>query len=637
MIRRLLALTIKESREHVVVLLALLIMLPFFWAVFVLATFGSPTTVTYLESHVSFIRYVWFFAAMALGNRLVVAELHGRTQRFLESLPMRRGEPFVVKWAFGLLVLLAIAFGSLIGSALVALMREPIDLQFLAILSARTFFYVLFAWSFFFTMGLFGKLRVPLYLVLTLGLILIASSTELELVRFGPIALIGPEMALERRVMPWSAIGASLGLTAFFLVAGSVITMLREGSVQERLSQRMSQRDLSMMGISIMALLTVWGTLEGEAEPLPYVMSGDHVMHGASLPIAIGYGDDEAEADARALMTRLEADVGEVSAMLAADRLPQMRVVLRRSLDGRYVEPVTLALDDGMLVRANFRSDVQPDLDTLSGEVIAGMLDARTRRRSRFEPRRWLRDGLSIYAASPRVSATSHELSATRLAQAAWATRVRGPDASRIDHFELLRENVSSRVATSLAGTGWATIAETTGDGGAALAREVFPVGAPDDVRTVLNEWWTPASVQLERALGGWRSDLEEAWRARLAAARARPDVRAILAALPEAEATITTERDASGIVAVVVRAHVRGATEGLALSVRHLAIGPFDRTIEDVDMQLESRLFDEAGNAEVRLSGRYAVSDRVLVRADLEGTALDAPMRLAVTRMEIR
>ena len=45
----------------------------------------------------------------------------------------------------------------------------------------------------------------------------------------------------------------------------------------------------------------------------------------------------------------------------------------------------------------------------------------------------------------------------------------------------------------------------------------------------------------------------------------------------------------------------------------------------------------DEAGNAEVRLVGRYAVSDRVHVRVDLEGTALDAPMRLAVTRMEIR
>jgi hypothetical protein len=637
MIRRLVALTLKEAREHAFVLLALLVSLPFGWGLFVLAAFGAPTTVTYLEAHVSFMRFVWLFAALALGNRLVVAELHGRTQRFLESLPMRRGEPFVVKWMFGLVVLLAIAFGSLVGTALVAMLREPIDVPFLAILSARTFFFSLCAWTFFFTMGLFGKARVPLYLLFVLGLILIASTTELELVRFGPFALMGPEAPLERRAMPWEPIGVSLALTAFFLVAGAVITMLREGSVQERLSQRMSQRDLAMMGISVMGLLTVWGTLEGEAEPLPYVMSGEHVMLSESLPIAIGYGDDASEPDARALMTRLEADVAEVRAALAADRLPQMRVVLRRSLDGRYVEPVRLALDDGMLVRANFRSDVHPDLDTLSAEVIAGMLDARTRRRSLFEPRRWMRDGLSLWTASPRVSQAGHELTATRLAQAAWATRTRGPDASRIDHFELLRETQSSRVAMSLAATGWATIADATHDGGAAVAREVFPVGATDDVRTVLREWWSPPSAQLERVLGSWRSDLEEAWRERLRVARARPDVQAILARLPEAEATITTERDASGIVLVVVRAHVRGSTEGLALSVRHLSIGPFDRTIEDVDMQLESRIFDDAGNAEVRLAGRYAVSDRVLVRVDLEGTALDAPMRLAVQRMEIR
>ncbi len=636
MIRRLVALTIKEAREHAFVLLALLVTLPFGWAVFVLATFGAPTTVTYLESHVSFMRFVWFFAGLALGNRLVVAELHGRTARFLESLPMHRGEPYFVKWVFGLVVLLMIAFGSLFGSALVALMREPIDAMFLAILAARTFFYVLFGWSFFFTMGLFGKLRVPLYLVFALGLILVASTTELELLRFGPVALVGPDMALERESMPWRPILETLALTAFFLAAGGVVTRLREGSVQERLSRPMSQRDLAMMGMSILAILMVWGGLESAPEPLPYVMTGEHVLHADRLPVAIGYGDDDSLADARALMVRLEADVGEVRTALEAERLPQMRVVLRRSLDGRYVEPVRVAVDDGMLVRANFRSDVDPDLDTLSSEVIAEMLDARTRRRARFEPRRWMRDGFALWYASPRSNGT-HELSATRLAQAAWATRARGPDASRIDHFELLRESFSSRVATSLAATGWATVAATARDGGAAVARAEFPAGATDDVRTVLAEWWSPARVRLTRALGIERSALEEAWRERLRVARARPDVQAILQALPDADATITTERDASGIVALVVRAHARGPTDGLALSVRHLAIGPFDRTVEDIDMQLESALFDEAGDAVVRLAGRYAVSDRVLVRVDLEGTALDAPMRLAVSRMEIR
>jgi hypothetical protein len=635
-IRRLVALTLKESREHAFVLLALLVTLPFGWGIFVLAALGAPTTVTYLEAHASFMRFVWLFAALALGNRLVVAELHGKTQRFLESLPMQRGEPFVVKWAFGFVVLLTIAFGSLFGSALVALAREPIDATFLAILAARTFVFVLTAWTFFFTMGLFGKLRVPLYLVLVLGLLLIASTTQLELMRFGPLALIGPEMVLEREAMPWTAIGTSFGLTAFFVFAGVIITRLREGSVQERLSQPMSQRDLAMMGISVMALLTVWGTLEEETEPLPYVMSGDHVIYAASLPIAIGYGDDASLTDAQALMTRLERDVGEVRAALGAERLPQMRVVLRRSLDGRYVEPVTLAKDDGMLVRANFRSDVHPDLDTLSAEVIAGMLDARTRHRARFEPRRWLRDGLSLWAASPRGASGEHELSTTRLAQAAWATRARGPDAPRIDHFERLREDLSSRVATSLAATGWATVAAVSRDEGSSVARAMFPPGATDDIRTVVRDWWSPPNLELEHALGGWRSDLEEAWNERLRVARARPDVQAILQSLPAATATVTTEREANGIVALVVRAHVDGATEGLALSVRHVALGPFDRTIEDVDMQLESRLFDAGGNAELRLIGRYAVSDRVLVRVDLEGTALDAPMRLAAIRTEI-
>ena len=56
---------------------------------------GGPVTMSYLDAHAGFMRFTVTVAGMALGNRLVVAEMQGRTQRFLESLPLRPIEPLV--------------------------------------------------------------------------------------------------------------------------------------------------------------------------------------------------------------------------------------------------------------------------------------------------------------------------------------------------------------------------------------------------------------------------------------------------------------------------------------------------------------------------------------------------------------
>lgn len=631
MIRRLLALTWKEIREHALVVLVLAATLPFGWAIFALAALGSPTTVTYLEAHVSFCRWVLPFAGLALGNRLVVAELHGRTMRFLESLPMRRVEPLAVKFVIGLAVLSGIALVSLVASEIFALFREPFEGTFFAILALRTLVYVVFGWCLFFSMGLFGKARVPIYVLMILGIILVSSTTQLELLHFGPFALVGPEMATVRDRWPWGPIGQSLGIGVGFLVLGGAVSTIREGSVQERLSKPMSQRDLAMVGIAFLALLSVWGVFEHEAEPLPYQMGGTHVVYSQTLPIAIGFGDAAVEGDARLLLADLDHDVGTLASAMGLEQLPQMRVVLRRALDADTLEPVTLSHGDGMLLRANFLSSVHPDRDRISSWVIAGMLGARTRRRSSFEPRHWWADGLAVYWAYDQGA-----LPASRLAQACWATRTRGPDVPRIDHFERLREEVGDTVAESLAATGVTTIERMHPGGVVAIARVTFPSSPTEDVRTTFSEWMHPLRAQMRDAIGLDPHAHELAWDETLHGLRARPDVAAVLASLPSAEAHVSVERDASGILSIVTRATIAPRTHGLTLSVRHLGIGPFDAVVEDYAMPRETVTVPDDGVVEVRLAGRYAPGDRVLVRVDLEGTALETPMRLAAERLTL-
>ncbi len=387
MLSRIGALVFKELREHALVLLFVALMLALLWLLFVAAVFGSPTTITYLEAHGNFVRFALPMTAMALGNRLVVAELSGRTQKFLESLPMRPWEPLVVKWCFGLGVLFFFGFASLFGNVLFATMREPIDPSFLGLLSIRTAVGLITLWSFFFAMGLFGKLRVPLYLLLALGLLIITSSTSLELMHFGPFSLLGQQMTLDRSGVPWLDVFVCLGLAAAFLGAGALVTTVAEGSVEERLAKPMSQRELAFGGIATVALLVIWGELTPTPEPDPYELPSDHVAYAAHLPIAVSYLEDDAEPPARALLAQLEDDVGSFANLVGWERLPQIRVALRRSLDGRTFEPVGLASDDGVLVRANFLPSADVDLSGLSAQLLGDLISARTRRRSDLPPR----------------------------------------------------------------------------------------------------------------------------------------------------------------------------------------------------------------------------------------------------------
>ena len=78
--RRILAILQKELLEHGAVLLALTMLLSFVWGMLLLANAAATRTITMLEVHEKF---VWFFiplTGVALGNRLVVREYHGRTR-----------------------------------------------------------------------------------------------------------------------------------------------------------------------------------------------------------------------------------------------------------------------------------------------------------------------------------------------------------------------------------------------------------------------------------------------------------------------------------------------------------------------------------------------------------------------------
>jgi hypothetical protein len=629
--KRIAALLRKELVQHGWLLVALAIFLPLCWGLLILVVLAAPATVTYVEAHATFLRFFVPLAGLAIGNRLVVAEYHGRTQLFLEALPIGRLDVPLVKLGLGLVILEVIALGSLVATLAVASSREPIDLAFTGILAARTSVFVLCLWAFFFAMGLLGRLRIPMYLAIGLGMMVIAGTTELELVRFGPFALAyGDDLPLERETWPVEALGIALALAAAWIALGIGLATLREGSVAETLAKPMSQREKVTFGVTFFSLFVTYLELDPPNQRPPLVWPDRGVARSASLPIEVQYLDEDARDDADALIARLERELAPLVAAMGWAALPRTRVSRGERLDGTTFEPVDVAEDDGLLVRANFVRSPEWDEDGLVTEVVGLALDAHTDRGSLFEPNEWVRDGLA--AMWPHRG--EGELPREMVLRALWATRARGPDAPRLRAWDRVREREGMPVALSLAASGVHLIARERGlDRALALGRALFSARPPRDLRAVIAARRRPVAVLLPETTGWDEPELISRWSAWLASQRGRADLAASIGAMPRGEASVALEASESGIDAVARVRLDAPLAPGTTVTLLHFGIGPFDDAIDPHDLLREERVWPEGAlELELRVRGRYGPGERAWLGVDVESAELGA-LRLAQTR----
>lgn len=643
------ALLVKDLRQHAAVVALATVGLALAWLLFLLATLSAPTTVSYTEVHVTFLRVALVPFALALGNRLVVAELYGRTQRFLEALPMGRLEPFAVKWLLGASILLSVALGSAVASLAVASLREPVDAGLTLSLLSRTVVFCLTIWAFFFTMGQLGKLRIPLYLALGLVAVILAETTELELLRFGPIALVGPDFATSRIGVPWTEVATSLATMGAFLAVGLAMALVREGSVQEALAKPMSSRERAMVGIATCTILTIWAGLAPEPEPEPYRMQGEHVLAGRDVPLRIGYGGPENRAAAEALRARLESSLAALRDAMGWRALPECRVVMRASLDGRTFEAAELRAGDGALVRANFAPDAEPDLEGLEAALVRALFDDRTNRRARFEPQAWVRAGFPLWWAHCRNALTESRCSLSverrALAQLALDEAPAGPKrvtSSRIAAWDTLREREGERIAESLAATGMMTLARLAGpDAPTRLARALFSRWAPDDSRVVFETLLRPPSWHLRAIAGVEPEAFHRAWDADLAADRARSEIAAWLERVsprPTARLDVVTAEASQRTLVIDIEVPWR-RTEGVVVGVLTKALLPFDTVVEPWELRRDRFVLGPNEHTRrIELAGRVSRGERWLVVVEVEDPreGPGAPVRVLAERREI-
>lgn len=613
------ALLLKELWQHGGVVLAVAVFVGFVQGVLLLGMAVAPRTITMLEAHASFVRILLPFLGIALGRRLIVREYHGHTQRFLEALPIRRGEIFATKYFTGLAVIGGATLLSLLVASAAALIKEPLTFQWLHAVFVRSEVYAFALWSFFCTMGLLGRWRIPLYFVLFVCFLYIGNNTDFELSRFGPFALIGETLVLERHTLPATDLGVTLLLALGLTGLGAGLALSSEGSFAEALAKPMSRRDKIAIGVALPLLLIAYEVVDPKTAKEPYTFESPNVARAGAISVL--YLDPSQRGAARALAERVAADLDALfEALDEGEDTPRPRVFvsLWPTLAAHAFERVALEDEDALSVRAHYTAPGF-DEDRFVAFLIERALEVRTDGRAALEPRAWVRSGTAGWWA------TRH--GRPDLRRAAWWRRQRRPRYQALDRFRLTEERFGAAIARNVAtSAALATIDEVGEERWLEFARATLAPDPPPGIFAAIAERSDPTRERFFRVTGfASEAAFVSAWERRLSAHGELPRARATLE-VDAVEGELRTIR-----WAVVFDAPPE---PGTLCALVHAPLGPFDDVLTDETLLREERPCADLSTEGEPLVGRYSVGERVFLAVEIE--SLDAWIRLRAERREM-
>ena len=425
--------------------------------------FGVTLTAVMIRESGSVFESVRIFAltlfvivAATLGHRLVVQEYSGRTQLFLESLPLSRLSMLATKYALGLAVatvMLAAAFGS---AWLAAPAGESIGGRAVVIMASRLGVYAFFVHAFFFMMGLLGRYRVAIYLALVIVAAVINQTTDVRLGDHGPLGLMDDRFAFERNEFPIADLCWTAAAGAAATVVAAAMGLVREGGVAGMLAERMSYREkvfIAVMLLSSIILATVW---DDRRTPDPYRLADAERRRSDRVGVAVQRVADDVAA-AASLADRLGDDLTAACEFLGYASAPELSVVHRRDLDPDRVEVARLSNAAGVLVRSHFAS---PDCyyERFAPIALDAWLTDATDGIGTYEPRCWVLEGFSEYWPDRRHGGDDLDPDRVVDRRAVFAIarpwQTRGVTPGDIDDWYTLRERLGQPVVRSLACSG---------------------------------------------------------------------------------------------------------------------------------------------------------------------------------------
>lgn len=542
------ALLTKEWREHGMAVLLLMIGCLALVSVMLVQVSASEFSLSIMEVvRLALLTAVPLFA-FVLSNRLVTRDYVSRTRIFVEALPVRAGVPLLIKFTLGWLAVSMLVAGAIALTWYAAPPGDAIDWPFVQLVAIKSLTLGTLFWSIAFCFGLFGSLRLFLYLLLIGFCYFLANSPALDDDALAPFALIEADLfAFERDITPWRAIMQTLMIAAAFVFIGTFIAMFREGSLTERLSRPLTRRDLVVTSLALVAAYTTLSTLQKEWQSEPYVLSGEQVLRHGDLPIAVRFEHPDHERQAEATLGRLAEQVRLVQHHLAVVRVPAIRIWLDPNLDPHELQ---LWVDDGVILHANFSEYDFFENSILDTVTIHGVLQHLTNNRAVFEANHWVLDGLSHWFA--RQSLPAHQVVAhdNEVIARAYIALVRSPEPVDLVHnFQIVADTTGHLSAEALAYSALRFLARTQSENkiyelGRALAAR--PVG--QNLVGVFQDRLNGSVRRFESITGLEWAQFMTRWRQWLTEQAMQPGIRAMIDLVPDVAGSIRSETDSNGV-----------------------------------------------------------------------------------------
>lgn len=619
------ALLRKEWREHRWVMLAMLALL------------GVALMVALAHAHnmgspmVAYRMAVAFFAlpvALLLANRLVVREYMGRTQLFLETLPVNRAQVVGLKWLVGAALML-LAMGACFGVTLLAARSQVVlTPHYLALVAVRSASFLFFTYALAFAIGLTGRYRYIIWGVLVGCAMLADVAGQVPASKWPPLYLVQESMVYERVRLPVRAVLVTCALAAVLVAATFALALSAQGSLVVALSRRMTSREKSGVTIAFLLLLMVFTVIEVRKPKPPFELQ--NAVRSQSAPVvAVGIAGPPAET--QILANLLSSDLARLQAFMALPEAPALTALPDDSLDGDVFQRAALPNADGVVLRAALTSD-RFDRDGFRAYALAAWLNWHSRGLTAKEERRWLLDGAAQWLVArnlPQPQLQQHEQRlALRAALAARMLQARRRDAGgALGQWLTVREELGSCLSDALAWRMVAALAQQMGEARFRdLSRKALAVRPPDDARASLFE---PSLVQLLAAagapdqakLGRQFDQLFSAEQVRLAGE---------LAPIATPQVTFRARPMDGGAYEVHYQVGKSGA-QAQPFSVRYAKLGPWDAAIPAESL---ARL-DVTRNGVLPAS--FARGTRLFTAVERREELLGCSIRLAGQRWEVK
>ncbi len=632
---RIRSLIYKEYLHHRGAFIFLLILMALSFGILLLNTGVEKRSLSLIQAEGWFLIFYIPLAAMVLGHRLVVVEYHSHTQLFIEALPIKRSEMILIKYVIGLGFLLSITFISITLVSRMASASEHVGSLFIGILYLRGAVFAYFIWSVLFAMGFLGRFRIPIYLSIGFGLLIILETTELNFLHLSPVAIIDPiTFPFERNTLPTSDLFLTFLIGSASLAIALILSLVREGSLAESLAQRMTQREKAMMSILFIGFLTAFMLLEEKREKAPYQFTGNTIIESKVVPVKILYMLDPVKPDAISLLEHLETKLTGLQKALNLASLPTIRIAYRYSLDKKTFETAMLNESDGVLVRANFRSLDNWNRDDFTAYLIKAILDNLTNNRSRFEPKRWLHDGFARWWA--QEGSDTHDMI---LLRSLVVLRHQELSALELKNWALFRERNGEFLSEAVACTGLLYLQEKKGpEAVIGLARKVFGRKPPNDIRETIYEVFHPMPRLFQEETGEPWGQFIVAWRSWLDRQKERGEIQSQLNTIPNVTGRAWVDTKEGNIRDILYTFESKHTLEkDTTCALLHQRLTPFDSELAVGQIQREEFLFDSKDEEPFRhLMGRYGAGERVFIALECDSHVLGIPIRIFSKRINM-